>query len=489
MNSQTARRPDNQRSTRSTKAKKYVRQTAHVEARRDGKPLIFGWGGHLSRSEKIRLQRRVIWSMIVLTALLMVVVIIGYWVNINVVTPGLAITSVNGQSVSQSDYRKLLALKAQLEANKLNGPEGLTAQSSDLKKQVDAQQKIIDDTTRQIDSLNKKIQALPAGSSTDRTDLNNQLATARTTVKTAQTQHDTLNAQYQNLTQNTLPQEQQLDNQSQLGNDSAAWLQDDLFIRQWLATQNSTLQARIEPSTNAVNRAMNDFSANFPNKGTYSKFLSDDNVSDADMHAMMALTLRRDNMQTYLSSQISSPAYQVLARSITLSTTGDANNVLAQLKKGADFGKLAKSKSVDTNTNTKGGQLGWLARGQYTEQYATKISGVIDNWIFDPSRRLNEISPVLTENGTYHIVQILNVDPSREIDAVTLKSLQTDALTIWLLSQKALPGVTVTPIDQNMLTDAANMPPGLPAAAPAATPPASDGSGLPTGSSGLPGQP
>ena len=157
MKSQTARRPDNQRSA---KSKKYTKQTAHVEARRDGTPLIFGWGGHLSHNEKTQLQHRAVWTVSVAVVLLIIAVIVGSWINLNVITPNLPITSVNGQPIPQSDYRKLLALKAQLELNKLYGPQGLTAQRDSFRTQSTDQQKIIDSTTKQIDALNKQIKAL-----------------------------------------------------------------------------------------------------------------------------------------------------------------------------------------------------------------------------------------------------------------------------------------------------------------------------------------
>ena len=118
MTSQTARRPNSPRPTRyGNKGKKYTRQTAHVEARRDGKPLIFGWGGHLSRTEKVQLQRRIIWAMTVLTGLLILAVIVGFWVNLNIIVPAKPITTVNGESIPQSNYRKYFALDAQFEAN------------------------------------------------------------------------------------------------------------------------------------------------------------------------------------------------------------------------------------------------------------------------------------------------------------------------------------------------------------------------------------
>src|SRR5437660_1354768 len=302
MNSQTARRPPNQRPNRPAKAKKNVKQTAHVEARRDGKPLIFGWGGHLSHSEKTRIQRRAVWALTTLVSLLIVAVLVGYWVNINVIVPNLPITSVNGQPIPQSDYRKLVAVKAQLELNKIYGKNGMTAQRDNLRKQALDQQKVIDDSTKQVDALNKKIQALPAGPSAQRTDLQNQLTAAKKQVSDATTKRDTLNGQYNDMLNNTIPQEQQLYTQTQIGSESANWLQDDALIRLWLAKQPADIRAKIEPTASAIDRAIHDFVANFPTSTTYNKFLSDDNISDADVHTMYALVLRRNTMQTYQAS-------------------------------------------------------------------------------------------------------------------------------------------------------------------------------------------
>jgi parvulin-like peptidyl-prolyl isomerase len=184
----------------------------------------------------------------------------------------------------------------------------------------------------------------------------------------------------------------------------------------------------------------------------------------------MTIKVRRDNMQSYLAAQIVPPLYQVHAREMTLSTQQDANNILKQLKNGGDFAKLA-TKSVDTSTNTKGGDLGWLAKGQYAQTIASGTSGIVDNWIFDPARKPNELSPVITENGAYHIIQILQIDPARSVDATTLSSLQGNALTSWLLSVKAQQNLTTIASDQNKLLDTSNIPnttPAIPASPPAA---------------------
>ncbi len=473
MNNQTARRPENQRQnsrnnrSNANKSKKYVKQTARFEGRRDKKPLIFGWGGHLSHSQKVRLQRRATWSAAIAFAVLIVVVLVGFWVDFNVIVPGLTITSVNGHAISQSTYRKLVALKAQIADNQLYGVHGLTAQETNLNKQMAAQQNIISTTTTQITNLQKQLKATNL-TSAQRKSLNSQLTAAQKAQAAAQAKYTSLSTQSSNLNTNTIQPDTQNYNQPQIGNDSVTWLQDDQLIQQWLQTQSSAIQAKVNPTQSQITAFLNTVKANLPSGTSYSSFLSKDGVSDSDMQQMSALIVRRQNMQNYLSSLEVSPQYQVLARVMTLSTLADAQNILKQLQHGGNFGKLAASKSVDTTTNTKGGYLGWEARGQYAQAYT---SAIVENWLFDPSRELNQLSPVLVENGSYVIAQVLGIDPSRTVDKPTLQVLKTNALSDWLLRMEALSATKITPADQSMLLNASNMPPDLPLNAPAVATP------------------
>ena len=476
MKSQTER-PVNQRSTRSNKSRKYNKQTAHVEARRDGTPLIFGWGKHLSHAEKVKIQRRATWTIAGLFGLLIVGTIVGFWITINIIIPGQPITSVNGHQIPQSQFRKMVAVKTQLELNKLYGPNGLVAQGKDLEKQDAAQLKTINDLTRQVDDLNKQIKALPAGPSQQRTDLENQLKATQKQLSDAQAKHQNLTQQISALNQNTIPLEKQSFTQSQVTNDSVTWLQNDELIREWLTTQSPAIQNQVNPTTADVNQALNDLKATLPTSTSYNNFLSQMNISNDDAIAMLTVKTRRDKIQNYLASQVTSPAYQVLSRAITTDTEANANKILQQLKSGGDFGKIASKQSKDASTASSGGSLGWLARGQYA---LNQNAAVVENWLFDPSRYIFELSPVLKENGSYHIVQVVGIDPSRPIDATTLQTLQSNALSNWLLQQQALPTNTITPVDQTKLLDPMNLPPTslLPAGAP------SNGSSVPGG--GLP---
>lgn len=491
MKSQTERpapRSDNRRSSRPAKpggnSKRYYRQTARgIEARRDGKPLIFGWGKHLSHKEKVTLQRRATWGVASLIVLLVIAVLVGTWINANIIVPGLPITTVNGHQIPQSQFRKLVALKTLLENNKLNGKNGLFAQRKDLESRDAAALATINKLTKQVDDLNKQIKALPPGPGQKRTDLTNQLKAAQQQLTSAQKTHQDLSTKINQLTQTTIPFEQQIFTQPQITSDSGTWLQDDELIREWLAKQPTSIQNMINPNDAQVNVAMNDLRNNVPSSTTYSALLSQLNVSDSDMQAMMVLILRRDNMQDYLAARVVSPAYQVHARAMTIDTLANAQKILKQLQAdgASDFGSIAKAKSQDSTTASSGGDLGWLIRGQYAQQQS---SGIVDNWLFDPSRYVGELSPILKENGAYHIVQILSIDPSRPVDDARLQQAKDNALANWLLEQRALPGMSITPVNQDMMVDPNNLPPTslLPASAP------SNGQGVP-GGSGLPGQP
>lgn len=473
MKSQMKPRPDQERSSHPAKSKKYAKQTAHVETHRDGKPLIFGWGAHLSRTEKIKIQRRAIWSLTILIIGAIIAIFAGFWININIVVPNQSITSVNGQNIPQSDYHKLVVFKAQLANNNLNGTHGLIAQKDQLSTQVANEQAKIDNLKTQLSSITDPQK---------KADLQSQ-------IDAAQKLHDRDNSQLNTLQSNvTIAQTNYT--QSQIANESANWLQDDLIIRQWVAQQSSSIQGKIEPSASQLARAMKQFTAEIPKGTSYTQFLNKYGVSDNDMQVMMALKLRRDNMNNYQRSFITSPTRQVKARAITLTTSKDAQDVLNQLKKGSDFSTLAKNKSVDNNTKSNGGELGWLVRWQYTVNNSSNVrgTGAIDNWLFDPARKVQDLSPVLTENGTYHIVQIEDIDPSRTVDDPhTLDTLKADdtPLIAWLNSQEVK--AHMTQVDSTMEFDPLNMPQDIPSSPPGSSTP--NGGGMPSGipsSGGMP---
>ena len=74
-----------------------------------------------------------------------------------------------------------------------------------------------------------------------------------------------------------------------------------------------------------------------------------------------------------------------------------AEDLLKQIKAGADFAKLAEKNSDDKTTAPKGGDLGWVMRGQMMPEFEKATFEL----------KPNQISEVIPVNYGFHIVQVL----------------------------------------------------------------------------------
>jgi len=105
---------------------------------------------------------------------------------------------------------------------------------------------------------------------------------------------------------------------------------------------------------------------------------------------------------------------RVHARHILLATTNKsdaekakikakAEDLLKQLKGGADFAKLAEKNSEDPGSASKGGDLGWVVRGQMVKEFETATFAL----------KPKEISDIITTQYGYHIIQVLEKESAR----------------------------------------------------------------------------
>ncbi|MGA2881034.1 MAG: peptidylprolyl isomerase [Bryobacteraceae bacterium] len=79
-----------------------------------------------------------------------------------------------------------------------------------------------------------------------------------------------------------------------------------------------------------------------------------------------------------------------------------AEALLKQIKGGADFADLAKKNSQDPGSAQKGGDLGWVSRGQMVKNFEDAVFTL----------KPNEISNVVTTEYGFHIIQVLEKQPA-----------------------------------------------------------------------------
>jgi len=104
---------------------------------------------------------------------------------------------------------------------------------------------------------------------------------------------------------------------------------------------------------------------------------------------------------------------RIRARHILLSTANkpkdevpkiqaQAEAVLKQIKGGGDFAEIAKKNSQDPGSAQKGGDLGWVSRGQMVKNFEDAVFTL----------KPNEISNVVTTEYGFHIIQVLEKQPA-----------------------------------------------------------------------------
>jgi peptidyl-prolyl cis-trans isomerase SurA len=97
-----------------------------------------------------------------------------------------------------------------------------------------------------------------------------------------------------------------------------------------------------------------------------------------------------------------------------------AESILADLKAGADFEKLAKRESMDPGSKDNGGDLGWNRRG--------KMVPLFDRWMF--SLPPGVLSPVVETPFGYHIIRVDRAQPAEVKARHILISPKVDSLDV-----------------------------------------------------------
>jgi peptidyl-prolyl cis-trans isomerase C len=115
----------------------------------------------------------------------------------------------------------------------------------------------------------------------------------------------------------------------------------------------------------------------------FKKYLDDHPITD-------------DEIKAEYESQVAGVGREYKARHILVESRAQADELLAQLNKGADFGKLAEKNSVDGSAK-QGGDLGWFNPKTMVPQFSAAVSKLEKGKITD--------APVQTQFG-WHIIKL-----------------------------------------------------------------------------------
>ena len=120
-------------------------------------------------------------------------------------------------------------------------------------------------------------------------------------------------------------------------------------------------------------------------------------------------------------------AEEAHVQAILLGSEQEAQEVIAQLENGKDFGELAEELSQHNASKENGGDLGWLTPDEVSSAFNEFIFNSESGALSEPIRD----ETAITEGG-YWLVKVLDKDDSRQVEDSDRYLLKTKALDEWV---------------------------------------------------------
>ena len=181
-------------------------------------------------------------------------------------------------------------------------------------------------------------------------------------------------------------------------------LQNEKIKIEFVKVPAAGFQARIKPSGEQISEFYESRKQQYRIPGTRSfklMVVDDNSLPPVELSDAEIARYYRQNRQRFEVSE------RIRASHILFATEGKsddektalqekAQSILAEIKQGADFAELAKEHSEDLGTAPKGGDLGWVTRGQMVPNFEEESFAL----------KAGEISSVITTAYGYHIINV-----------------------------------------------------------------------------------
>jgi parvulin-like peptidyl-prolyl isomerase len=211
------------------------------------------------------------------------------------------------------------------------------------------------------------------------------------------------------------------------------WMVDQVLIEQAAAAgigSNAPIQITAEQVEQQVN-AMRGNDVDRFNKWLASNGLTLDQLRDQ---------IRSDMITSEVRDQITAEVERVVphvhVRHILISEESVAEKALAELRRGGDFVAVARRYSEDMATRNSGGDLGFVPHGVMPVPFEEVAF----------SLQAGQISDIIHTESGLHIIQVIEIDPAREVTPELWPMIQQSAFERWLQTRRTAADLSVADI-------------------------------------------
>jgi parvulin-like peptidyl-prolyl isomerase len=221
--------------------------------------------------------------------------------------------------------------------------------------------------------------------------------------------------------------------------------------------QEGAIQLSVSVTTTDVQAKLTAMKQSYPSEKDFWADINDGGISPKDLLLSIRKQLLIDDITRKLLEKVTvsnSELNQFLAKhpdvqenrdkkqvsQIVLNNRAQAEDIYHQLKEGQDFASCARLVSIDNDTNTHGGALGYMDINTFPPTIYKKIRRL----------RTGEISRVIEVDDEFYIIKVgeslaFGADKRESVRAYLLKEKQQNVFDRWLTEQKTKAVIVVHP--------------------------------------------
>ena len=138
--------------------------------------------------------------------------------------------------------------------------------------------------------------------------------------------------------------------------------------------------------------------------------------------------LLRGKVSDLLASQVISTGLMIHVQLIMTDTQAVADTAKQRIDAGEDFATVAKEVSGESQVQTNGGDLGWLAADQLTSSYGTDLNNAAS------SQEIGTLT-VVQSNSKFYVLRVVERNPNGTLPDSVISQRKSSALNEWLTAQ------------------------------------------------------
>jgi foldase protein PrsA len=154
----------------------------------------------------------------------------------------------------------------------------------------------------------------------------------------------------------------------------------------------------------------------------YRQLMNNSQLSDAELRELVKVDIMEQRLNTYLTNNMPTTADQVHLWDIVVSDQTTATDIKQRIDNGEDFSTIAKELSIDSNTSTQGGDMGWVPTktlDSSLEYTANKADiGIVSNPV-QLSTAMQSSSDSSSSSGNtepFYLLMVTEKSTAREVD-------------------------------------------------------------------------